>query len=251
MLITGASSGIGRALAARAASKGARIGIIARRQAVLEAVAGEIKASGGQAAWEAVDVTDRLALAASVARLETALGPCDVLVANAGVYRKTDGAAYDAARAAEVFSANIIGVSNSLGAVLPGMVARRHGHLCAIASLGALLSLPAGGAYCASKAAVATLMKSIRLDVAKHGVSVTTVFPGFVDTPMITDHERQTLRGVYSADASARHILWAIERGCREHSFPFGLWLECWLGGKLPWWLYKRIVGSVPPMEET
>jgi NADP-dependent 3-hydroxy acid dehydrogenase YdfG len=172
VIVTGASSGLGRALALAAAERGARVGLIARREALLTELAREIDSPGERVAQAAADVGEREILLAAVAQLESRLGPCDVLIACAGLYRKTDGAAYDANRVEQVFRTNVVGVSNALAAVLPGMVARRQGQVCAVSSLGALLALPAGAAYCASKAAVATLMKSIRLDVAPHGVRV-------------------------------------------------------------------------------
>ena len=251
VVITGASSGIGEALAREAVAQRAKVSMLARRQDRLTAIAEQLQNAAGSITSRATDVTNRGQLAEAITDLEREFGPVDVLIANAGVYRKTDGAAFDAERAASVFQTNVIGVSNALGAVLPGMVARRRGHVCAVSSLGGLLSLPAGGAYCASKAAVATLMKSIRVDVEPHGVRVTTVYPGFVDTPMITDHERRTLRGIWTAERTARRILAAIAHGKREDAFPLALWLEIKLASYLPWWLYRRVMRTVPPMEDT
>jgi NAD(P)-dependent dehydrogenase (short-subunit alcohol dehydrogenase family) len=211
----------------------------------------EIVAAGGRAVGAIADVRDFTAVRSAVQTLEGTLGPVDVAIANAGVYRLSDGANYDAERAEQVFATNVIGASHTLAAVLPAMVARKRGRVCAVSSMGALLALPGGGAYCASKAAIAMLMKSIRLDVERHGVRATTVFPGYVDTPMITDHERRTLKGLLTAQQAAEKILRAIERGRREAYFPFGLWLECRLAGWLPWPLYRAVMKNVPMMEET
>lgn len=250
VLITGASSGLGRALALAAAQRGARVGIIARRRELLKELAAELKSSGAQTSLAVADVRVGDEVRAAVSDLETSLGPCDVAIANAGVYRITHGATYDPLRAEQVFATNVLGVSHTLGAVLPGMVARKRGHVCAVSSIGALLSLPGGGAYCASKAAVATLMKSLRLDVAPHQVRVTTVFPGFVDTPMITDAERKQ-RGVMSAAVAAEKTLRAIERNRRESYFPLGMWLECKVASWLPWPIYRAVMQRVAPLEET
>jgi short-subunit dehydrogenase len=217
---------------------------------MLVALADELKSAGSTVAFAAADVRVWDEVRAAVGELEATLGPCEVAIANAGVYRITHGATYDPHRAEQVFATNVIGVSHTLGAVLPGMVERKRGHVCAVSSIGALLSLPGGGAYCASKAAVATLMKSLRLDVAPHNVRVTTVFPGFVDTPMITDAERQQ-RGVLSAAAAAEKILQAIERNRREMYFPFGMWLECKVASWLPWPIYRAVMKRVAPLEET
>ncbi|HTN74460.1 MAG TPA: SDR family NAD(P)-dependent oxidoreductase [Pirellulaceae bacterium] len=251
VIITGASSGIGSALALVVAARGANVGLIARRAEPLQELATKLQATGASVASQTADVTDSAGLTAAVHSLETTLGPCEVLIANAGVYRKTSGAAYDAARAEQVFRTNLIGVSNALGTVLPGMVSRKRGVVCAVSSLGGRLPLPAGGAYCASKAAIAMLMQSVRLDVEASGIQVTTVFPGFVDTTMITDHERRTLRGLFTAPQAAQRIAWAIERGRREYAFPWSLWLEITVASLLPWSVYRWVMKSVPPMEET
>jgi short-subunit dehydrogenase len=251
VVITGASSGIGRALAQGLARRGAKLGLIARRSEQLAALAEQIRATGGQAEFRAADVTQAAPLAAAASELEQSLGPCDVAIANAGIYRQTAGAAFNAAAAQAVIATNVLGVSNLFAAVLPGMLSRGAGHLAAVASIAGLLGLPGGGAYSASKAAVITLLQSLRLDLAPCGIRVTTILPGYVDTAMITDDERRTLRGVLSADETARRIVRAIERGKAEVAFPWGLWLEARLAGLLPWWAYRLAMGGVAPLEET
>ncbi|MFM7845937.1 MAG: SDR family NAD(P)-dependent oxidoreductase [Planctomycetota bacterium] len=251
VIVTGASSGLGAALGTLAAQCGARVSLLARRAECLAEVADQIRQSGGQVTWQSVDVSQREALRTAVTQCEESLGPCQVAIANAGVYRITDGADYDGERAEQVLQINLLGVSHLLSAVLPGMVARRSGNFCGISSLGGLLSLPGGGAYCASKAALAVLLKSVRLDVDPHGVSITTVFPGFIDTPMITPAERRTVPGLMSADEVAERTLRAIAQGRRECYFPWRLWCECRLGGLLPWPIYRRVMSWVKPLEET
>src|SRR5262245_39333203 len=251
VLITGASSGIGRALAVELAQHGARVGLIARRHDLLEALAAEIRAAGGQAEFRTADVTQAAPLAAATGELEQALGPCGVAIASAGIYRRTSGAAFDSAEVAEVVTTNVLGVTHFLAAVLPGMVARGAGHIAAIASVAGLLGLPEGGAYSASKAAVIALMQSLRLDLMPRGIRVTTVLPGYVDTPMITDEERRTLRNVFTAGDAAHRIVRAIERGKTEVAFPWGLWLQARLAGLLDWPFYQWALAGTAPLEET
>jgi len=251
VVVTGASSGIGRALALHLASRGAKLGLLSRRKDSLAQLAGEIRAGGGQGEFRAADVTQAESLASAVLELEQLLGPCDVAIASAGIYRQTGGTALDASAVEAVIATNVLGVSNLFAAVLPGMLARGSGNLAAVASIAGLLGLPGGGAYSASKAAVIALLQSLRLDLAPRGIRVTTILPGYVDTPMITDHERRTLRNLFTAEQAASRIVRAIERGQTEAAFPFSLWLQARLAGLLPWWAYRLVMGGVEPLEET
>ncbi|KKK47671.1 hypothetical protein LCGC14_3152820, partial [marine sediment metagenome] len=111
--------------------------------------------------------------------------------------------------------------------------------------------LPGAGAYFASKAAVVTLLESLRVDLHPLGVKVTTVCPGFVDTPMITEEERATLSGLMTAEDTARRISRAIERGRCEDWFPWHTRLSARLARLLPFGLYRRVMSHIPAMEET
>ena len=251
VVISGASSGIGRALAEHVASRGAKTGLLARREDRLAEAAGAITAGGGKAEFAAADVVDGPATFEAVGRLEDRLGPCDVLIASAGIYRKTDVEEYSAVSANAVVATNVQGVINMLGATLPGMVRRRRGNVAAVASIAGALGLPGGGAYCASKAAIVTLLESLRVDLHPLGVKVTTVCPGYVDTPMITDEERATVTGLMTAESAARRISRAIERGRCEDWFPWRMHLSTRLARLLPFGLYRRVMAHFPPMEET
>ena len=241
VLITGASSGIGWALAEYLGSRGAVLGLMARREERLAELAAAIASAGGRAAFVPVDVTDTEQTKRASRKLEERLGPCDVLIASAGVHHYTPGAAFDPDSANTVIATNVQGVINSIGAVLPGMVARRSGHVVAVASIAAMLGLPDVGAYSASKAAVVTLMESLRVDLHGCRVKVTTICPGFVDTPLIADHGHGVLRFVLSPPEAARRIARAIERGRREYWVPWQMWLLARVGRALPFGLYRRV----------
>ena len=251
VIITGASSGIGRALAEVLGSHGSRVGLVARRERRLQELVEGIHSRGGRAALAAADVTVREQVLQAVSTLESALGPCDVLIANAGVYRKTAAREFDVQRAELVVSTNLLGVIYAVGAVLPGMVRRQHGHMAAVSSVGGMIGLPGAAAYCASKQGVVTLLQSLRADLWRTGIRVTAVCPGYVDTPMITDEERATLRDLVTADEAARRIAWAIERGRAEYWFPWWTALEVRLARLLPPRLAARILSRYPEMEET
>jgi short-subunit dehydrogenase len=207
VIVTGASSGIGRALALRLGSAGYRVGLIARRRTELEAVASQIAV----AAPAVADVGDRAALRVAVAELEGRLGPADVMVANAGFGMPTHIDPLNIADVEETIRVNLMGVIYSVEAVLPGMLARRSGHLLAISSLAAFKGLPGESAYCASKAAVNAYMEGLRIALRTKGVVVTTVCPGFVQTAM-TPMDSSAMPFLMSADAAAGRIARLIAR---------------------------------------
>jgi short-subunit dehydrogenase len=241
VFITGASSGIGWALSEHLASRGAHVGLLARRQDKLAELASTIEAAGGRAAFATADVTDPQQMEQSIRTLEDALGPCGVLIANAGIdgHMRTGG--FDPVAARAIFTTNVLGVVNTLGAVLPGMVGRGSGHVVAIASIAAMLGLPGVGPYAASKAALVILMQSLRVDLHRHHIKVTTICPGFIDTPMVAGRPRRVLRFLLSRAEAARRIAHAIERGRAEYWFPWQMRLVARVARALPWGLYRRL----------
>lgn len=250
VIITGASSGIGEALSTELVARGSKVGLIARRQGKLESLVTQLNSSN-QVAYATADVTDTVGMAQAVAKLEDSLGPCDILIANAGIYHKTDVLAFDAAKENAVISTNTQGVINSIAAVLPGMVSRKQGHVVAVSSIAAMIGLPAAASYSASKAALVTFFQSLRVDLHSHGVKATITAPGFVDTPLITDEERETLKDLITAEQAAERICEAIERNRSVDWFPWPTWLACRLLSFLPSGLYRRVVAHIPEMEET
>jgi short-subunit dehydrogenase len=250
VIITGASGGIGRALAEYLSTCGATLGLVARRTNVLAEVAESVASRGAKVGLAGADVVDCHATWAAVRALESQLGVCDVLVACAGVYHKTIVTQFNPDEANQVIATNVQGVINAFGAVLPGMTERRRGHLAAVASIAGLLGLPGAGAYSASKAAVITLLESLRVDLYPLGIKVTTICPGHVDTPMLSEQERAHRSGVLSADQTARRIAKAVERGLPEIWFPKTTWISARFARLLPFSLYRLIVSKYPQMEE-
>ena len=172
-------------------------------------------------------------------------------MANAGIYRKTNGRDFDPLKADQVVAANLQGVIHAVGAVLPGMVRRRGGRLAAVSSIAGAVALPGSAAYAASKAAVTKLMECLGVDLRGLGIRVTTILPGYVNTAMITDEERATLGDLVTAEYAAEQIAWAVERGKREHWFPPRAWWSAKMAQRLPFSLYDRVMGRYPEMEET
>jgi short-subunit dehydrogenase len=241
-VITGASSGIGRALGPRLAEAGYRVGLIARRRDALEEAAGEVAEVGGAAVAAAADVGDRDALRAAVADVEARLGPVDVMVANAGFGAPTRLDPLNLDDVETTFRVNLLGVVYSVEAVLPGMLGRRRGHLVAISSLAAFKGLPGESAYCASKAAVNAYMEGLRIALRGRGVVVTTVCPGFVQTPMAPMDAAATPFVMTAEAAAARIARLIVRRRGGVHRFPRRMAMLMALIARLPDAVVARLV---------
>jgi NAD(P)-dependent dehydrogenase (short-subunit alcohol dehydrogenase family) len=220
-LITGAASGIGRALAVALARRGWSIAALDLREDGLVALAGEIAACGVacRQASAVADVTRAAELADAVARLEQQLGPTELLVACAGIGVETTARELRADDVARVIDVNLIGVTNTIAAVLPGMIERRRGHLVALSSVASFRGLPRMLAYSASKAGLNTFMQGLATEVAPLGMYVTTICPGWIRTPM-TAPLHAKLRGMLELEPAIAHILRAIETKRAFYAFP-------------------------------
>ncbi|BAS26132.1 SDR family NAD(P)-dependent oxidoreductase [Limnochorda pilosa] len=238
-LITGASSGLGRQLAGELGRRGARVGLLARREAELAEAAREVEAAGGRALPLPADVGDVAAVRAATARLHEAFGPVDLLVVNAGVGGSGPVERIDPERHAKVIRTNLLGAIHAVGCVLPSMLQRRSGKIVAVSSLAGWRGLPGTAAYSASKAALSTYFESLRVDLRSHGIRVTVVDPGFIDTPMTAG--RSGLPLLVPVDVAARRILRAAERGAPTLAFPWPLALSLRLVRLLPARLYDPL----------
>lgn len=236
-VVTGASSGIGEALARELRRRGWRVGLLARRAERLEALAGEL---GDGCAWAVADVTDAAAVARAVAELEERLGPVDLVVANAGVGGFLSARRFDASVAATIMRTNYEGVLNAVAAVLPGMVARGRGHLAVVSSLAAWRGLPGSMGYGASKAAISHFMEGFRPQVARLGIAVTTIHPGFVKTAL-TDRNTVPMPFLMGAEAAARRIADGLERRRPEVNLPWPMVLIMHLVRLAPRFLYEAV----------
>ncbi|PRP96463.1 putative oxidoreductase [Enhygromyxa salina] len=216
-LITGASSGIGAALAKYYAAAGTQVLLVARRESALRELADMIEASGGAAQIEVLDVSDPERTQARIRELDRTLS-FDLVVANAGIGGSKWGGKLDWTDCKPIIDVNVCGALATLTGALPGMIERDAGHLVGISSVAQYRGLPSSAVYCASKAFLSTFLESVRIDLHATGVSVTDVRPGFVDTPLSASLKSKPFE--IGADEAARIIAKAIRRKRGVITFP-------------------------------
>ncbi len=239
--LTGASSGIGEALAYELARRGARVALTARRESVLHEIVSKITSEGGQAVAFAGDVTDITQMKQIVASIEQQLGPIDIAIPNAGTHLFTIPENFNSAEYMSIMQLNFGGMLYCIEAVLPGMLERKRGWLAPIASLAGYRGLPRAAAYGASKSAMIHFLESIRFHLKSKGITISIVNPGFVKTPL-TDKNDFYMPFLVSADRAAEIICDGIERGKREVAFPFPFNWILKVARMLPDPIYERIV---------
>ena len=210
VFITGASSGIGAALAAHYAARGAQLGLVARRRDALAEVA---RGLPGAPALYTADVADAKAMAAAAEDFMARFGLPDIVVANAGVSVGTlTEHPEDVAVFERVMRTNVVGLAATFQPFVAPMRAARRGRLVGIASVAGMRGLPGAGAYSASKAAAITYLEALRIELRPSGVKVVTVCPGYVATPM-TAVNRYRMPFILPADVAARRISRVIDAG--------------------------------------
>jgi short-subunit dehydrogenase len=235
ILITGASSGIGAALARRYAAPGIYLSLTARNRVRLEAVARDCEARGAETTTGVCDVRDAAALHDFIEEVDGRQAIA-MVIANAGVggeFVLAGSSGEEPKVAREIFETNVIGVVNTIAPLLPRFVARDEGHVVIMSSLAALVGLPEAPAYSASKAAVRVFGHALGSLLAPRHVRVTVICPGFVETPMSA-----SLPGprplLWSAERAAGRIVAGLARGEREICFPWQLTVLAKLSGRLP-----------------
>lgn len=238
-VITGASSGIGLALARELAKRGYALALLARRRELLDELAREL---GANAVAIPCDVVDAQCVRDAVREGEKRLGGTfDLAIANAGVSIHGHATNFRLADAEQVFRVNLFGMLYLFDAVIPSMVERKSGRFVGVASVAGLRGIPAAAAYSSSKAAMQAFLEASRVELAPYGVGVTIVNPGFVTTEM-TAKNRFKMPFIMSKERAARIIARGLEKGKRVIEFPRPTSLMMRFLRQLPDPVYDRVM---------
>ncbi len=223
VLITGASSGLGAALALAYAGPGVALGLVGRNEERLAATTAACRAAGAMVEGAAIDVTDGPALATWLDAFDRAY-PVELVIANAGISAgpDRDSPGEPLAVTGSQIATNLLGAVNTIAPLVPAMCGRRRGRIVVIASVAAFRGLPYSPGYCASKAGLRAYGEALRPGLAPRGVGVTVVCPGFFASPM-TDRWEGPTPFLASGDRAARRIKRGIDRGASRVSFPWPL----------------------------
>lgn len=221
--LVGASTGIGRATASRLHASGAKVIVSARSTATLDAF---VREHPGSTAIP-LDATDRIAMRDAAQRIVDQHGRLDLAVYCAGYYKPMRATAFDLDDALRHEQVNYVGALHMLDAVLPTLLRQRAGHISLVSSVSGYRGLPKALAYGPTKAALINLAESLYLDLTDHGIGVSVVCPGYVETPL-TEQNDYRMPGLISAEEAARHITEGWESGLFENHFPkrFTLWVK-------------------------
>jgi len=238
-MITGAASGIGRAVALRASAAGQRILAVDRDGDGLDSLRAE---ADGPVVTASLDVTDAAGLNEAVKQAQEQLGPIDRLIVSAGISDATFLQPLDVESIERLIRVNYLGLVATVDTVLPGMLARGEGRIAGVASLAGCRGMPFSAGYSASKAAVIRYLEGLRPPLRRRGIYLTTVLPGFVATPLM---ERAAVRPpvkMITPDRAARAILRAVDRRKRVCRFPLDIDLSVQVMQWMPAWLFDRLM---------
>ncbi len=243
-IVTGASSGIGKATALELARKGCKVALIGRRMNELTLVADSINRNGGRAQAFCCDVSNRAEIFDVTEKVGDTLGPVDLVVANAGVSMQFPAARSECEKIETTYRVNLLGALYTIHASLPGMISRGFGHIVGMSSMASYSGVPMKGSYCGSKAALRIELEAMRPELRSKGIYVTTVCPGYIKTPM-TSNNKQKMPFLLEVDDAAKRIVDAIYSRKRVYDFPWQMSMVMGLTSKLPVWLHDMVMARV------
>lgn len=251
IIITGASSGIGEALAYVYALPGVRLSLSGRDKKRLDSVAEACREKGSAVDTALIDVSDQKAMEEWLVRTDDEI-PVDLVIANAGISAGTGGSmtGEDQVQVRQLFDVNLTGVLNTILPLLPRMIERSRGHIALMSSLAAFRGWPGAPAYCSSKAAVKVYGEGLRGSLAKTGVNVSVICPGFVESRM-TDANDFAMPLIMDANRAARIISKNIAKNRGRIAFPLIPHFFAWFFGMLPDGLAQKILAKTPAKKES
>ncbi len=247
VFITGASSGIGYALAQELAPKDYVLALAARRTELLETLCGEVRQKGGEAIALTCDVGDQAQVKQAIAETVARFGRIDLAILSAGVGGPTNATNFKAESLERLLRTNLLGVAFCLEELLPMMRRQGNGTIAAISSLAADRGFPGSAGYCATKAALSTLFDGLRVELKALGVKLVTIEPGYVQTPMTESFGKMPF--MMQADETARLILRRLKQGDRVIRFPLAASAFMKLMRILPVSLFDRIAAKRRPIK--
>lgn len=241
--VTGASTGIGRELVIQLAAAGVRVAATARSADKLADLA---KASPNILPIPC-DVTDRAAMRVAHEQIRAVFGRIDLAILNAGVWDQSPASRFDAGRSAETLAVNYLGLANAVEPLVAEMVARKGGHIAFVSSVAGYRGLPLASYYAPSKAAAISLAEVLQGELPRHGIKVSLINPGFVETPM-TAVNKFPMPYMIQADDAARRILRGLQKGKFEIVFPWQMTAMMKFARLLPYpayfWLVRNVIAK-------
>lgn len=247
VFITGASSGIGYALAQQLAPKGCALVLAARRTDLLEALCEEVRRTGGEAIALTCDVGDQAQVKQAIAETIAHFGRIDLAILSAGIGGPTSAAEFKAEKFQRLLQTNLMGVAFCLEELLPLMRRQGGGTIAAISSLAGDRGFPGSAGYCATKAALSTLFDGLRAELKTHGIRLVTIEPGYILTPMTESFGKMPF--MMPADEAAQLIVRRLEQGDRVIRFPLAASVFMKLMRILPVSLFDLIAAKRRPVK--
>ncbi len=243
ILLTGASTGIGKAIAQNLLKQDCNLILIARRAELIEQYLNELHAAKNQPLVIRCDVSRKEEVADAYSQIKQKFGGVDIAILNSGIGRTVTVNTFNSKDAEDTFGANVFGIVYWVEQLLPDYLKKKNGVIAAVSSLADNRGFSGSGFYCASKAAATTFLEGLRVELKPHNIKVITIRPGFVRTPM-TDQNNFKMPLLVEPEKAAEIILDGIKKEKRVIQFPRQIYLATRLIGSLPGTVYEWLAGK-------